>query len=150
VVQKMLSENLNIKITIEQMQFAQHLENLETGKALFWRSGWIADYPDPENFLNLLYGEHVPGDISSKSYINAVRYQSSKFDEVFNAALREPNTEKRMELYRQADQIAVDDAATLPIFYDENTRLLQVYVKNFPANAMEYRDMTAVYFDKEE
>lgn len=150
VVQKMLSENLGIKITIEQMQFAQHLENLETGKALFWRASWIADYPDPENFLNLLYGEHVPGDISSKSYINAVRYQSPKFDEVFNAALREPNTEKRMELYRQADQIAVDDAATLPIFYDENTRLLQVYVKNFPANAMEYRDMTAVYFHKEE
>ncbi len=147
VVQKMLEENLNIKIKIEQMQFAQHLENLETGKALFWRSAWIADYPDPENFLNLLYGHHVPTDINSKSYINSVRYQSAKFDSVFNLALREVNDAKRMELYREADQIAVDDAAIMPIFYDENTRLLQVYVKNFPSNAMEYRDMTRVYFD---
>lgn len=150
VVQKMLSENLGISVKIEQMQFAQHLENLETGKALFWRAGWIADYPDPENFLNLLYGDHVPGDINSKSYINSTRYQSEAFDSVFNAALREIDDKKRMELYRQADQIAIDDAATMPIFYDENTRLLQVYVKNFPANAMEYRDMTAVYFEKEE
>ena len=55
-----------------------------------------------------------------------------------------------MDLFRQADQISVDDAAIMPIFYDENTRLIQVYVKNFPSNAMEYRDMTEVYFDYEE
>ena len=150
VVQKMLAENLGVKIKIEQLQFPQHLENLETGKALFWRSAWIADYPDPENFLSLLYGGHVPADISTKSFINSVRYQSPVFDEKFNLALREIDEAKRYELFRQADQIAVDDAATMPIYYDENTRLIQIYVKNFPSNAMEYRDMTAVYFDKEE
>lgn len=149
VVQKMLAENLGIKVVIEQLQFPQHLENLETGKALFWRSAWIADYPDPENFLNLLYGGHVPEEISTKSFINSVRYQSAAFDEKFNSALREIDEAKRYELFRQADQIAVDDAATLPIYYDENTRLIQIYVKNFPSNAMEYRDMTEVYFDKE-
>jgi peptide/nickel transport system substrate-binding protein len=150
VVQKMLGENLGITVKIEQMQFAQHLEALETGKALFWRAGWIADYPDPENFLNLLYGEHVPTELSTKAYINPMRYQSSKFDSVFNVALREVDRAKRFELFRLADQVQVDDAATLPIFYDENTRLLQVYVKNFPANSMEYRDMTRVYFDHED
>jgi peptide/nickel transport system substrate-binding protein len=150
VVQKMLNENLGINIKIEQMQFAQHLENLETGKANFWRAGWIADYPDPENFLNLLYGAHVPEDLSTKAYINAMRYQSSKFDSLFDIALREVDDAKRFELFRQADQVCVDEAAIMPIFYDENTRLIQVYVKNFPSNAMEYRDMSEVYFDHEE
>lgn len=150
VVQKMLNENLGINIKIEQMQFAQHLENLETGKATFWRAGWIADYPDPENFLNLLYGEHVPAELSTKAYINAMRYQSPKFDSIFNVALREVDDAKRFELFRQADQVTVDEAAIMPIFYDENTRLIQVYVKNFPSNAMEYRDMSKVYFDHEE
>ncbi len=150
VVQKMLNENLGINVKIEQMQFAQHLENLETGKATFWRAGWIADYPDPENFLNLLYGGHVPADIETKAYINAMRYQSPKFDSVFNSALREIDDVKRFDLFRQADQIAIDDAAIMPIFYDENTRLIQVYVKNFPSNAMEYRDMSEVYFDHDE
>jgi oligopeptide transport system substrate-binding protein len=150
VVQKMLNENLGINIKIEQMQFAQHLESVETGQALFWRSAWIADYPDPENFLNLLYGEHVPAALSDKAYINAMRYQSATFDSLFNTALREVDDAKRMELFRQADQKQVDDAAIMPIFYDENTRLIQVYVKNFPSNSMEYRDMTEVYFDYDE
>lgn len=150
VVQKMLSENLNITIHIEQMQFAQHLESLETGKTLFWRSSWLADYPDPENFLNLLYGGHVPKELSAKAFINPMRYQSPKFDSIFNKALREVDQAKRYELYKQADQAQIDDAATMPIFYDENTRLLQVHVKNFPANAMEFRDFTRVYFDYEE
>jgi peptide/nickel transport system substrate-binding protein len=147
VVQKMLNDNLGIKIKIEQMQFAQLLENVETGKSMFWRSQWVADYPDPENFLNLLYGAHVPEKLSDKSFINSVRYKSQKFDSLFNIALREINPIKRFELLTEVDQIAVDDAANMPIFYDENTRLLQVHVKNFPSNGMEYRDMTEVYFD---
>jgi len=150
VIQKMLKENLNIEIQIEIMQFAQHLENLETGKALFWRTGWTADYPDPENFLNLLYSKHVPENLADKSYINSVRYQSSKFDSIFELALREIDAKKRFELFRMADQEAVNDAAIMPIFYDENTRLLQTYVKNFPANAMEYRDLSEVYLDQKE
>jgi peptide/nickel transport system substrate-binding protein len=150
VVQKILNENLGINIKIEQMQLAQLCESLETGHSQFWRAVWIADYPDPENFLNLLYGAHVPEELSDKSYINPVRYQSSKFDSLFEVSLREVNQEKRFDLYTQVAQIAVDDAAIIPLFYDENTRLLQVYVKNFPSNGMEYRDMTEVYLDYDE
>ncbi|MBL4669522.1 MAG: ABC transporter substrate-binding protein [Flavobacteriales bacterium] len=150
VVQKMLNENLGINIKIEQMQFAQHMENYETGNATLWRAGWIADYPDPENFLNQFYGNNVPKELSTKAYINSMRYQSPKFDSLFDIALREVDQAKRFELYRQADQVASDEAAVMPIFYDENTRLIQVYVKNFPSNAMEYRDMTEVYFDYDE
>lgn len=148
VIQKMLNENLNIKVKLNVMPFAQHLENLETGKSEFWRTGWIADYPDPESFLNLLYGPHVPANLNDKSYINSVRYQSAKFDSLFSAALKEVDTKKRFELYRMADQVAIDDAAIMPIYYDENTRLVQQNVKNFDQNAMEYRDLGKVYFDQ--
>jgi len=146
----MLIENLNIKVEIDQVQLTQHVQSIESGAALFWRAGWVADYPDPENFLNLFYGKHVPNNINTGSYINNVRYESKVFDEVFEQALREVNESKRMELYRKADQIMMDDAAIIPILYDENTRLIHNYVKNFPSNAMEYRDMTSVYFDHTE
>lgn len=147
VVQKMLKENLNINVEINVMPFAEHLENLETGKALFWRSGWMADYPDPATFLILLYGEHVPENLSDKSYLNSVRYKSEKFDSLFSLSMQEVDDVKRMDLYRQADQIAIDDAAIMPVFYDENYRLVQINVRNFPANAMEYRDLSHVYFE---
>ena len=146
VIQKQLKENLNIDVTLNVMPWGQHLENYETGKALFWRTGWIADYPDPENFLNLLYGPHIPENLSDKSYINSVRYQSPIFDSLFSLALREVDDVKRAELYKEADQIAMDDAAIMPIYYYENYRLLQLNVRNFDINPMEYRDLSQVYF----
>lgn len=148
IAQKMLSENLGISVKIKQMQFAQHLEALETGKSLFWTSAWIADYPDPENFLNLLYGGHVPENLSTPCYLNPMRYQNPEFDSIFNLALREIDIAKRYELFRKADQVQINDAAILPILYAEYTRLLQPYVRNFPSNSMEYRDLTRVYFDR--
>ncbi|MDQ3190018.1 MAG: ABC transporter substrate-binding protein [Bacteroidota bacterium] len=147
VIQKMLKSNLNIDVRIDVMAFAQHLDALETGKAEFWRTGWIADYPDPENFLNLLYGNHIPKTMEEKSYINSVRYYSPTFDSLFKAGLREVDIKKRNELYLLAEQTAIDDGAIMPIFYDENTRLVQMYVKNFHINSMEYRDFTRVYID---
>lgn len=147
VIQKMLKENLNVDVEISVMPLAQHYEVLETGKAEFWRAGWIADYPDPENFLNLLYGAHVPQNLSDKSFINSVRYTSPVFDSLFVAGLKEVDRKKRYDIFLQAEQVAIDDAAIMPIFYDENTRLVQVYVKNFDLNAMEYRDFSQVYID---
>jgi len=146
VIQKMLKENLNIDVEINVMPFAEHLESLETGKAFFWKQGWSADYPDPETFLTLLYGKHVPANLTDKSYLNTVRYKSERFDSIFSAAMNETDEAKRFDLYRQADQQAIDDGAIMPIFYDEGYRLIQTTVKNFPINAMEYRDLSVVYF----
>jgi oligopeptide transport system substrate-binding protein len=149
-IQSMIKEHLNIALKLEILPFAQHLENVEAGKALFYRTAWIADYPDPENFLSLLYGKHVPDNINEKSsYLNSMRYKSAEFDALLDKARTTIDEKERFELYKQADQVALDDAALLPIYYDEYTRLLQMNVKNFPQNAMEYRDFTAVYFEKE-
>lgn len=149
-IQKMLQQTLNISLNIKKLPFAQHLENLETGKAKFWRAGWIADYPDPENFLNLFYGEHVPEKLSQKSYINSVRYISAEFDSVFQKALKTVDQEQRNLLYMQADQIVMDDAAVIPIYYDKDYRVVQPDVRNFPQNPMEYRNFRNVYFVPED
>ncbi len=146
IIQKMLKENLNVDVEINVMPFAEHLESVETGKAQFWRAGWTADYPDPETFLTLLYSKHIPSTMAERSYLNKGRYKSEKYDSLFSMAMQEVDDKKRMELYLKADQTAIDDAAILPLFYDENYRLLQISVKNFPANAMEYRDLSQVYF----
>jgi peptide/nickel transport system substrate-binding protein len=147
VIQKMLKENLNIDIEINVMPFAENIESIATGKAQFWRAAWSADYPDPEIFLTLLYSKHIPEKATDKSYLNSSRYASPRFDSLFNAAMQEVDDTKRMDLYRQADQQQIDDGAIMPIFYDEYYRLVQKNVKNFPANAMEYRDFTRVYIE---
>jgi peptide/nickel transport system substrate-binding protein len=150
VIQGMLKENLNIDINIEMLPFAQHLDKLESGKALFWRAGWFADYPDPETFLTLFYSGHIPPSLTDRSYVNSVRFKNAKYDSLFTLAMKEVDDKKRFDLYRQADQIAIDEAAIMPIFYDEIYRLVQNNVKGFDVNAMEYRDLSRVYFVPEE
>lgn len=149
-IQKMLKENLGVQIDLTELSTAQHFDRAETGKSLFWKDQWLADYPDPETFLNLLYGKHVPASLEEKSYINSVRYESSRFDSIFQLAIRETDHTKRYELYQMADQIAIDDAAIMPIYYGEFTRLLHKHVRNFPQNGMEYRDLSEVYFQMDE
>jgi len=145
-VQKMLMDNLGITINITKLPFAQHLENLETGKVDFWRSGWIADYPDPENFLNLLYSLHIPEKLSDKSYINSTRFKNAKYDSLFRLALQTIDDDKRNLLYLKCDQVAMDQAAIMPLYYNKDPRLLQPNVRNFPQNAMEYRTFLKTYF----
>jgi peptide/nickel transport system substrate-binding protein len=64
--------------------------------------------------------------------------------------MKEVNDKKRYELYMEADQAAIDEGAIMPIFYDEVYRLIQKNVKQFDVNAMEYRDLTSVYFVPDE
>jgi peptide/nickel transport system substrate-binding protein len=147
-IQNELKKNLNVDIDIKVLPMNQHQNELESGRAAFWRIAWVADYPDPENFLNLFYSKNLPEDASENAYINSVRYTNPKFDEIFVAAKRESDPIKRMELFAQADQILMDDAVVMPLYYDDYLRLLNPQVRNLPMNSMEYRDFTRVYFAK--
>lgn len=145
-VQSMLSENLNIEVEISVLPVSQHYDRVEGGEAQIWRAAWIADYSDPENFLNLLYGKHVPKDEHEMAYMNSMRYRNARFDSAFSKALASLDEQERMELYRRADSIAMGDAAIMPLYYELGIRLLHPKVRNFPMNAMEYRDLSEVYF----
>ncbi len=149
-IQKQLQENLGVEMELNEMPMSQLLQKSESGDAKIFRTGWIADYPDPENFLNLFYGGHVPASMDERSSINKTRYQSSTYDSLFQEGLRTIDREKRMKLFRKADQQAMDDAVVIPLYYEEAMRLIKPDVKNFPQNPMERRDFTRVYFSKED
>lgn len=147
-IKSMLSQNLNIEIDLSQVVWAQHTNNVELGKTNFWRFGWVADYPDPNNFLNLFYGKNVPATMEEAAYTNPSRYKNPAFDALYEKALVTTDDAERNKLYAQLDQMIVDDAPVLLIYYSMNRRLLQPYVKNFPNNGMEYRNFRDVWFDK--
>ncbi len=147
-IQKMLSENLNIDVEISRVVWAQHTGNVETGKTNFWRFAWIADYPDPSNFLNLFYGKNVPKTFEEASYMNPTRYVNPRYDELFEKAIATPDATVRNRMYAELDQMLVNDAPFLPIYYSVNRRLIQPYVRNFPNNGMEYRSFREVWLDK--
>jgi oligopeptide transport system substrate-binding protein len=145
VVQKMLKENLGISININTVPLAEHVENIQAGRSEFFKFAWVSDYPSPLSFLTLFFGKHVPADKNENSYINTFRYINPVYDSIFQLARFEPDQQKRMKLFSQAENVMLEDAPFMPIFYDENFRILQKNVRNLPENLMNYIDMTTTY-----
>jgi peptide/nickel transport system substrate-binding protein len=145
VIQKMLKENLNVDVDINTVPLAEHIEYVQSGKSDLFRFAWYADYPDPETFLTLFYGKHIPANPGEKSFINFFRFKNARFDSLFAASFTEPDKAKRYGLLSQAEQVVLDNAPFMPIFYDENYSLEQLNVRNFPQNPLNYFDMSVVY-----
>lgn len=145
-IQGMLKEHINVNVKLLQVEFAQHLEAIDKAQAPFFRLGWVADYPDPETFLNLYHGKLVP-PLDQPSPVNSTRFQNAQFDALFEQALGTSDHEARMLLYRHAEQIAIDNAPMLLIFNDEDYRFVQPYVKGHPNNAMDRLPHHRTWFD---
>ncbi len=147
-VQKQLKENLNIELDIQTVPFAQLVENLTNGKADFFRIGWISDYPHPENFLSIFYGKGVPTTATVASFPNFTRYTNPAFDVLYEKAISASKEEETYALLKQAEQVLMNDAPVIVLWYDEAFRLLQPNVQNLPNNPMQYRDYSQTYFEK--
>ena len=146
-VQRMWT-NIGLNVNIQVMQSAQLFEQSENGKLELWLTRWYADYPEPENFLNLLDGRLAPTNPETKSYPNSSRWNDNRFNDLFYQAIATTDETKRMELYAQADNVAAYEAAAIPLFYEEHYRLLQPYVRDNPLDPMNRVDLKYVWLDK--
>jgi peptide/nickel transport system substrate-binding protein len=127
-IAKQLEEN-GIPVQVEVVQKALLLTMTASSTAAFFRGSWIADYPDAENYLSVFYSKNPAPP-------NYTRYKNPDFDKVFETAIAETNDSVRTKLYRQADQIIMNDAPVVPLWYDKVVRLLQPGVTGFSANAL--------------
>ncbi|MGN7783446.1 ABC transporter substrate-binding protein [Niabella sp. 22666] len=122
-------EELGIPVQVEVVQKSLLFEMTSGSKAAFFRGGWIADYPDAENYLSVFYSKNPAPP-------NYTRYNNPAFDKVFEQAIKETNDSTRYALYRQADQIVINDAPVVPLWYDKVIHLVQKNVSGFPPNAL--------------
>jgi len=127
-IAKQLSE-IGIPVQVETVQKALLLEMTSNSRALFFRASWIADYPDAENYLSVFYSKNP-------SPPNYTRYKNPQFDALFEKALQEENDSIRYSLYQQADQLAINDAPVVPLWYDKAIHLVQPNVNGFYANSL--------------
>jgi oligopeptide transport system substrate-binding protein len=140
--------NIGLNVSIQVMQSAELFERSEDGTLDLWLTRWYADYPEPEDFLNLLYGRLVPKDAAAKSYPNSARWNDDRFNAIFDQAIATTDEAKRMQLYAQAENIAAYAAPNIPLFYEEHYRLLQPYIRDNPLDPMDRVDLKFVWLDK--
>jgi peptide/nickel transport system substrate-binding protein len=131
-------EEAGIPVQVEVVQKSLLLELTSNSRALFFRGSWIADYPDAENYLSVFYSKNPAPP-------NYTRYRNPEFDELFEKAMTETNDSLRYELYREADQVMINDAPVVPLWYDEWIHFIQPEIKNFNVNGLNLPELRFAY-----
>jgi peptide/nickel transport system substrate-binding protein len=130
-------ETLGINVQVDIVQKSLLLEMTSTSRTLFFRGSWIADYPDAENYLSVFYSKNPAPP-------NYTRYKNREFDALFEKAMRETDDSLRYKLYQQADQVMINDAPVVPLWYDVVVHLVQQNVKGFQPNALNLLELRRV------
>ena len=127
-LQNQLKDTLNVNPEIINQEWKIHLKQLTYDAPHFWRLGWGADFPDPDNFLNLF---------TSHSGNNHTRWKNSEYDKLIAAAASEYNLKKRLTIYKKAQQILTEkDVPIIPLFLESLNFLIKPYIEGYIMDAM--------------
>ena len=142
VVADMWRQNLGIEIEIQQVEWATYIQDLHRGRLQAWSGlSWQADYPDPQTFIDVLF--------RSNSAINYGGYSNSQVDEYVVAAQTEQDATKRVELYNDAEQLVVSEAAWLPLWWGVDSKaLVKPWVQDYQFSSLTIAKFKDVWLDK--
>jgi oligopeptide transport system substrate-binding protein len=121
-------QNLGVDVKVRELEPELYSSDLAQELDQMYYFGWIADYPYPQDFLDIL--------LSSGSSYNYGGYSNTEVDSLIQQANQELDQTKAFALYQQAEQQIVNDAAVLPLTFGETYLLVQPYVKNLSVNAL--------------
>jgi oligopeptide transport system substrate-binding protein len=138
LIQSQLAEN-NIKVKISVDKPSVLRQAAAACEYNMFRKNWVCDYADEENFMGLFYGKNF-----APAGFNFFHYKNYKFDELFLKALKEKDIKVKSEMYQQMDQMIVDDAPIIPLYYDQVIRLVSHKIKGLTSNPMNLLNVKTV------
>jgi len=124
-------KKVGINVELVQMDWAQYLEKVDRGETQLFRLGWIADYPDADNFLWVLFNSKNWGPGGNGAY-----YKNPTVDELTDKAKIMVPGAARNSLYKRAEAIILDDAPWAPIYFYISRAIKQPYVMDFDFSGM--------------
>ena len=130
----MYRENLGIEIDVERSA------DILADRPQFFSLGWIADYPDPEDFLDILF--------HSSSPLNHMNYANSSVDRLLEEARVEQDPQRRMLLYTKAEELIVSDTPWVPLWHSVDYVLTKPYVRGVNYAAAIFPWLCDVYLER--
>ena len=146
-IQKQLKNNLNVNVTFESLPNPEKFDLQLKGKGDMFRDGWVADYPSPESFLSIFYGANVSGDTTIMAYPNTIKYKNAEYDKYYEMGRDAINRDSAAVSFLKAEQILMNDAPIIALWYESNCRLIKTSLKNFFVNPIRYFDFTQVIIE---
>ena len=134
-------KNLGVEVSVRQLESDNFMYHIEEERDEIFMLGWVADYPDPYNFLDDLF--------HSGSENNSFSYNNPEVDELLAAAAIEQDAALRLTMYQQIEKQIVDEAPCLPFSFGMNYVLVKPYVKDYVINPMGIADLRRVYIERD-
>ena len=132
-------EEFGFKISVEVHSHTEQMNLIDKNELPFYRSSWIADYPDAENYLGLFYSKNIPPE----GY-NHTHFSNREYDDLYDKAMEEVNDSIRYVYYRYMDQMLMENAPVIVVYYDQSVRLTQLNISGLGNNAMNYISLKEV------
>jgi oligopeptide transport system substrate-binding protein len=129
-------ENLGVEVKVRQLEPERFLYHLGEEKDEMFYMGWVADYPHPQDFLDILF--HSGADN------NYGEYSNPEVDALLEKAGVEQDSTLSLSLYQQAEQLLVEDAACLPLCFGKNYVLIKPYIEGYKLNPMGFAMLNEV------
>ena len=141
-LQDMWKKHLNIDIRLLNQEWKVYLDSESAGQYEISRAGWIGDYVDPNNFLDLFL---CGGGNNRTGWCN------EEYDRlILDVAPSMSSHSERLEVFQQAEKILLDDMPIIPIYTYTTVQLVDSSVKNFDANIMNAASYKDLYLQAEE
>ena len=140
IQQQLILLGMNVKL--ETNPPAELRERMAQGKAPWFRGCWIADYPDAENYLSLFYSKNF-----APTGPNYTHFSDKEFDRLYEQSISTTDPEKRKALYNQMNNIIIDNAPVVILYYDEVLRFKQKNIHGLKTNAMNLLTLKSVRKD---
>lgn len=114
-LQAQLKRNLNIDIVLDNQEWKMYLKALQLDTPALFRLGWGADYPDPDNFMNLF---------TSSSGNNHSRWKNPRYDQLIEQGAREADPQKRQAIYDEAQRLLCEIDVPIVSLFDVTANYL--------------------------
>lgn len=134
---------IGIKIKVIPNSFPDFLRRAKKGELEFWQDGWVMDYPDAENVLQLLLKKNfVPGP-------NVTYYENKQFENLFNELKFLPEGKRKWDLMKELESVVLNDLPWVMQYYSRNYVLYHDSLRNFRHSDLIYNSIKYLKLKKQ-
>ncbi len=141
VIQAQWKDALGINVGLRNQEWTAYLDSRQKKQYQVCRAGWIGDYVDPNTFLNLFVSDGPQ---------NHTGWSNQEYDELVKKARGEPDDKKRLDYFRRAERILMDELPVIPIYFYVSTSMVRPYVKGWYPNIQDVHPLRAIWIDRQQ
>jgi oligopeptide transport system substrate-binding protein len=124
-LQQMWRENLGVQASLYNQEWKVFLDTQHSKNYMISRAGWIADYNDPNTFLDMM---------TTGNGNNHAGWSNSTYDSLIEQAAKQTNSKKRLELFQKAEDLLLEELPVLPLYIYTRMYLLSTDVQGWHEN----------------